>query len=258
MIRSRLIGALRRQDWMAVAIELGTVVFGLFLGLQLNAWNDARQTYAREQAALVRLQQESETIVAYFRRAIDTNDRLNTDREGAIVALSTGDKAKFKANELGDHIGSLSFFPGIAPPRAVYDELSGSGLFNEIGSVSVRTAVANYYSALGFIQSQLDYFRQGTTVRFAGPGPGMTTVYDPKGPTLQDRFVHNADFNVIANNPAYMTQLVDALRDQLVFQHYRKSIEAQAERMCKSLAQALHKSCAAAATSASPADARAN
>ena len=157
MIRSRLMGALRRQDWMAVAIELATVVFGLFLGLQLNAWNDARQTY----------------------------------------------------------------------------------------------------SALGFIESQLDYFRQGTTARFAGPSPGMTTVYDPKGPTLQDRFVHTADFDVIAGDRAYMTQLVNALRDQMVFQRYRKAIEAETETMCKSLAQALHKTCAAAAGSAPPVDARA-
>ena len=153
MIRSRLMGALRRQDWMAVAIELATVVFGLFLGLQLNAWNDARQTY----------------------------------------------------------------------------------------------------SALGFIESQLDYFRQGTTARFAEPGPGMTVVYDPKGRTLPDRFVHNADFNVIAGNPAFMTKLVDALRDQMVFQSYRKGIEKQAEAMCKSLAQALHETCAAAAQPAPPA-----
>ena len=253
MIRSRLMGALGRQDWMAVCIELVTVVLGLFLGLQLNAWKDASDAQAREQAALVRLQQESETIVAYFRKSLDTNDRLNADREGAIVALSTGDKAKFKPSELGDHIGALSFFPGIAPPRAVYDELSGSGLFNEIGSVSVRTAVANYYSALAFIQSQLDYFRQGTTARFAEPGPGMTVVYDPKGRTLPDRFVHNADFNVIAGNPAFMTKLVDALRDQMVFQSYRKGIEKQAEAMCKSLAQALHETCAAAAQPAPPA-----
>jgi hypothetical protein len=249
MIRSRLAGSLRRQDWMAVGIELVTVVLGLFLGLQLNDWNDARQAHAREQAALVRLEQEAEADVTYFRKGVELNDRMNADREAAISALSTGDKAKFNSHELADRLGSLAFYPGVAPPRAVYDELSGSGLFNEIGSPSVRTQVASYNSGLGFIQSQLEYFRQGTTARFSGPSPGQTSVYDPNSPKLRDRFVYSADFDVIARDPVEMTRLVDALRDQIVFQTYRKGIEARAETMCKTLAQALGKTCAAAATS---------
>jgi hypothetical protein len=60
----------------------------------------------------------------------------------AIVALSTGDRAKFNSHELAGHIRSMIFYPVIAPPRATYDELSGSGLLNEIGSPSVRAAVA--------------------------------------------------------------------------------------------------------------------
>ena len=56
------------------------------------------------------------------------------------ATVSNGDRAKFNSHELGGHIGSLTFYPGIAPPRATYDELSGSGLLNEIGSASVRAS----------------------------------------------------------------------------------------------------------------------
>jgi hypothetical protein len=146
MIRSRLVGSLRRQDWTAVFIELVTVMLGLFLGLQLNDWNDARQARARGKAALERLHEESEAIVAYCHRAVASFDHLNADQAAPIVALSTGERAKFNAHELVEHIASLTFYPGIAPPRVTYDELSGSGLLNEIGSTSVRTAVARYYS----------------------------------------------------------------------------------------------------------------
>jgi len=258
MIRSRLVGSLRRQDWTAVVIELVTVMLGLFLGLQLNDWNDARQARARERAALERLHEESEAIVDYFQKAVASFDRLNADQEAAIVALSTGDQAKLDTHELAGHIRSMSFYPGIAPPRATYDELSGSGLLNEIGSTSVRTAVARYYAELTWIQSQLEYFRQAAPSSAAAPHPGQTAVYDPNAPTLKDRFVYSADFAVIASDRAYMTELVNQLRNQMVFQSYRKDIEVQAETMCKSLAAALHQACTAAAASVSPTgDARA-
>ena len=252
MIHSRLMGSLRRQDWTAVVIELVTVMLGLFLGLQLNDWNDARQARVREQAALERLHEESEAIVDYCHRTVARFDHLNADQEAAIVALSTGDRAKFNTHELAKHIGSLSFYPGIAPPRTTYDELSGSGLLNDIGSTSVREAVADYYSELAWIQSQLEYFRQTSVPRLASAHPGQTTVYDPKGPSLQDRFISSADFDVIATDRNYMTQLVDELRNQMVFQSYRQGLGRAAEAMCKSLAAALHKTCAEAAPSVSP------
>jgi hypothetical protein len=230
---------------MAVTIEIATVMLGLFFGLQLNDWNEARQAHAREQAALVRLEQEAEADVTYFRRIAGTFDRLNAEQEAAIRALSSGDKAKFSSRDLAGRLVSLDFYPGIAPPRAVYDELSGSGLFNEIGSPSVRAAVAGYYSELGFIQSQLDYFRQGTTSS-SGSSRGQTTSYDPRPLKVTDRFVHAADFDVIARDPAEMNRLVNDLRNQIVFQTYRKGIEERAETMCKVLAQALRRNCAAA------------
>ena len=249
MIRSRLVDALRRQEWAAVLIELVTVVLGLFLGLQLNDWNEARQSHAREKAALERLQEESETIVAYFRDSVEKFDEVNAAQEAAIGALSTGDRAKFDTHRLARLIGSLAFYPGIAPPRAAYDELSSSGLLNEIGSTPVREAIARYYAKLAWIQSQLEYFRAGTIQNFSSPPVGQVTTYDPNAPQLMDRFVYSADFDVIAADRAYMTLLVGGLRDQVVFQRYRRDLNAEAETMCETLASALHKPCNAAAPS---------
>jgi hypothetical protein len=245
MIRKRLMAAVRRQDWMAVTVELLTVVFGLFLGLQLNAWKEDRDAHGREQAALERLQQESETIVAYFREFVAEFDEITTREEDAIAALSAGDKAKFGPGELADRLAPLGFYPGIAPPRAVYDELNASGLMNDIASVAVRTAVADYYAQLVYIQSQLDYFRLGAATRDAAADPGWTTRFDTKakGP---DRFVDTVDFEAVAGNRDRMTTLINDFRNQLKFQYYRRQATTKAEAMCKALADALGKTCAAA------------
>ncbi len=44
MILRRLATSIRKQDWFAVVIETLIVVLGVFLGLQVNNWNEARQS----------------------------------------------------------------------------------------------------------------------------------------------------------------------------------------------------------------------
>ena len=41
MILRRLTTAFRKQDWFTVGVETLIVVFGVFIGLQVNNWNEA-------------------------------------------------------------------------------------------------------------------------------------------------------------------------------------------------------------------------
>ena len=142
MIRRVLVPAMRRQDWAAVAIEVLVVIVGLYLGLELNAWKESRDARAREHAALVRLQDESEEIVRYFRKQVDQAELDIEGQEAALLALSARDRTRLTAAELGERLGTLDRYPGIAPPRAVYDELTGSGLMSDVGATVVRTDIA--------------------------------------------------------------------------------------------------------------------
>lgn len=47
MIFRRFAANLRRQDWTAVAVELLIVILGVFIGLQVDNWNQARQERQR-------------------------------------------------------------------------------------------------------------------------------------------------------------------------------------------------------------------
>ena len=48
MILRRIATAFRKQDWFTVAVETLIVVLGVFLGIQLGNWNDARALRAQE------------------------------------------------------------------------------------------------------------------------------------------------------------------------------------------------------------------
>ena len=43
MILRRLAEGVRQQDWFTVVVEVLIVVVGIFLGLQVDDWNEGRQ-----------------------------------------------------------------------------------------------------------------------------------------------------------------------------------------------------------------------
>lgn len=64
MMLRHLLKRVRQQDWAAVAIEIGLVVVGVFLGLQVSNWNDARKERALEATYLARIAQDVRSDVA--------------------------------------------------------------------------------------------------------------------------------------------------------------------------------------------------
>ena len=55
MILRRVVHRLKRQEWTAIAIELVLVVLGVFIGIQVSTWNEARKEHALEAVYLERI-----------------------------------------------------------------------------------------------------------------------------------------------------------------------------------------------------------
>ena len=55
MIYKRVAARLRAQDWVAITIELGIVIVGVFVGTQVSNWNADRLEKAQTQRMLVQL-----------------------------------------------------------------------------------------------------------------------------------------------------------------------------------------------------------
>jgi hypothetical protein len=64
MIMRRVAARLRQQDWFAVAIEFALVVAGVFLGIQVANWNEARKERELEATYLARITQDIRSDVA--------------------------------------------------------------------------------------------------------------------------------------------------------------------------------------------------
>ena len=81
-ILGRLAGAVRRQDWFTVAVEVLIVVLGVVIGFQVTAWGQARSDRATEQAYLRQLAadlRETERQVAWADSILAPTDRSGTE-----------------------------------------------------------------------------------------------------------------------------------------------------------------------------------
>ncbi len=59
MILHRLSQLLKEQNWMAIGIEFVLLVVGVFLGIQVANWNEARGDQRAYRDAMTRLAEES-------------------------------------------------------------------------------------------------------------------------------------------------------------------------------------------------------
>ncbi|MEM7430358.1 MAG: hypothetical protein AAF351_00335 [Pseudomonadota bacterium] len=64
MLFRRIAGHIKNQDWLAVALDFVIVVVGVFIGIQVANWNDARTEYQQETSALIALRDELQASIA--------------------------------------------------------------------------------------------------------------------------------------------------------------------------------------------------
>lgn len=63
-ILRRLMSSLRKQQWIAIAIDLAIVMLGVFLGLQAQQWAEDQKQSAQQQRYMERLDADFSALKA--------------------------------------------------------------------------------------------------------------------------------------------------------------------------------------------------
>lgn len=169
MILVRLSRALRRQDWLAVAIEAGIVMLGVFLAIQANAfWQDA-QARSREAGILQRLtedlarDQQSAAVLArlYERRA--------SQARFPIESLETPSGASEDPCETARAVLSTGFVRRAEFNYLAYEEMKAAGDLDFLHDWNVRIEIDDYYLdvAPDSLTSQAHLFQANLFNRYA-------------------------------------------------------------------------------------------
>lgn len=149
MLLRRVIEHFRKQEWTAIGIDFVIVVVGVFIGLQVANWNEARVDQQRAHAYLERIHSDLEIDIDNYR-----------DRMAFWAVVSNYGRAGLTYSETGDAGGSsqwqllLAYFQSSQVAEyfttsATYDELKGAGELNLIEDVALRNALAGYYTSSG-------------------------------------------------------------------------------------------------------------
>ncbi len=133
---------LKRQDWMAVAIEFVIVVFGVFFGLQVSEWNQARLDRAMERAYIARI---SSDIARSRAQIVESNEAMRVQADRATLALRALDTCQVPPADrdtFARALYNLGKFDTATLDETALDELKSTGRSSVLRSVALREALS--------------------------------------------------------------------------------------------------------------------
>ncbi len=159
MILRKIAEALRAQSWFTVILEVLIVVVGIFVGLQVDSWNESRKDRTKEHAYLIRLHGDIERDAELLDRSIAQSKRWTDGVVYAWRALSdasliNGHPCRFVA---GIQRASFNFFPVLYDQT--FSEIVSSGHLGLIRSSELKDNLSRYYTAHESAEQWMDSYR---------------------------------------------------------------------------------------------------
>lgn len=174
MILRRLSQSLKEQNWTAIWIEFILLVGGVFLGIQVANWNEARRESVQQAIYLERLHTD---VLGIRERMLEHFAVYRAQVDGAdyLLSLVRASDAEFK-NMVVDPRRVATAFDALTalriPPAvpATYSEMMSEGQLSSIEEPALRDALAAYDRLSGVV-SQVS--RNVTDFKYAND----TTIY---------------------------------------------------------------------------------
>lgn len=238
MIVKRFTGALRRQDWTAVAIEFLLVVIGILIAFQISQWSTDRQARLEREAASDRLLAEAEQNVAYIRLGLTLQERSAGDLSYALEEMAAGRWQAADQRRMTNGLQSVRAALPLAPPSTVYDDLIASGIFGQIGDVRLRSAIARYRATLKFHGEIIN--DMGQSVPALEDHPAMHYRFNSQG---RQRVRLEVDFGALAKDQLLQEKLALLADSQRVRLLITKRALKGASEMCLELGRFVGRDC---------------
>lgn len=134
------------QNWFAVLIDFAIVVFGVFIGIQVANWNEARVTEREAVMARSSLISDlrNDRDVYAVRRKFYTEVMDAALRVEGILASDLPPSSDGQWQFIYDASNAGGMWP-FKPSGQVYNQLLNSGKLNLISTVSVQRQMRDYY-----------------------------------------------------------------------------------------------------------------
>ena len=146
MILQRITTNLKKRQWGTVALEVLIVVVGIFIGLQVDDWNEARKDRARALAYLERIAADLDTDLTNVTDRMSFWGDVSAYGAKGLSYAETGEAGSATQWELLVAFFQASQVAEFFTSQATYDELKSAGELGLISDLDLRGALTDYYN----------------------------------------------------------------------------------------------------------------
>ena len=145
MILRTFVKSLRNQDWFTFLIEILVVVIGLFLGLQVNNWNEERKSANWEHRFLTDLAVEFRSNREQLSQVLDWQKQRTAALEEVRELLLGASNHESRAEISAAYSLAMSSNRTVFPTSGVYLSALSTGSIGEVRSTDLRYAIMDIY-----------------------------------------------------------------------------------------------------------------
>ncbi len=159
MILRRIATAFQKQDWFTVVIETLIVVFGVFIGLQVNNWNEARSADRAEAELIASLERDFAELETNLSNRIEEIITLEED-VSKLLDMVRADIPPTDSEAVIALLNAASNIPRLPSPPASYVEANSAGRLSTLSDPELRRALSRYGQEVELYQFALPLFSE--------------------------------------------------------------------------------------------------
>jgi len=179
MLLRPLIANLRARDWGAILIEIMILVVGVFLGLQVDNWNDARKAAADGRYYTQRLRDELAESIVRLDKSIADGYSIIEAVHRSQQAIRDGTIDVHHPETFIADFASVNWMVEADVVDGAIEELRSTGRMEVIGDRQIREALSRYYRTLQSARSQEQTSNRGWTLALADIYREVDATVDP-------------------------------------------------------------------------------
>ena len=141
MLLRRVIKHVTDQNWVAVFIDFCIVVIGIFVALQVQAWNVERDNRKQERVYLERILADVELSIIENRGMLDYNSRHKEDIWMAFQSLNNCELAEEKRDSFATAIFNIGRYIPSNYIMGTVNEMRSAGQFKLITNTQIRDKI---------------------------------------------------------------------------------------------------------------------
>ncbi len=217
MILRKFMKHVSEQNWFAVGLDVLVVITGIFLGMQVSEWNEARKDRIEEGVYLNRLHGEviegRKIFVTDFAMMADTEKKL----EETLAVLSGNDNK----TQLGRQHCFAIFASHIYVQRAVaiptLTEIMANGQLSTLQNDNLKQALVSYLLGRDGLKGLVEHLESVMLVISRKYSHLISLDYRIRDLASYKSFDNKCDFDTMKGDAGFMNDLIDNAAKQYDF-----------------------------------------